>query len=166
MKNILKKLVLFTFIFSLLTVNLSFKSNAASAVIMFSKSTITVGNNVTVKVKVSGKELYGIDLTVKYNSDVLVYSSGGDSGGAGTVRIVRDLAGESSKTYSIVFNSKKAGSSTISVSGAVSDMKNGKLSEDSFSAGATLKVQDKTLSSNANLKILLTISAPAGSIIK
>lgn len=139
----------------------SFNSFAAGTIISFSKNSVTVGENVTVTVKISENEMYGSDLTIVYDNNILTYSSGPATGGAGVLKIVdQDMSGESSKSYSLVFIAAKAGSCTISVSGTVGS---GIPAVDKTMPGASAKlsVVDKALSANANLK---SLSVSAGSL--
>ncbi len=154
MKNFIKFiavfLIVFTTIFSVFSVDIF----AAKATISFNKSTVNVGDNVSVTVNISGNGITAADITLAYNPDILTYSSGAESGGAGNVRILDIMGMEiiNSKSYTIVFKAEKAGSCQISVSAVVSE---GNPAVDSETgASATLNVVNKTLSSNANLKSL------------
>lgn len=154
MKNFIKFiavfLIVFTTIFSVFSVDIF----AAKATISFNKSTVNVGDNVSVTVNISGNGITAADITLAYNPDILTYSSGAESGGAGNVRILDIMGMEiiNSKSYTIVFKAEKAGSCQISVSAVVSE---GNPAVDSETgASATLNVINKELSSNANLKSL------------
>ncbi len=154
MKKIIKLstvlLLAVTIFCSMFTVNVF----AANATISFSKNTVNVGDSVSVTVNISGNGITAADITLAYNPDILTYSSGAESGGAGNVRIL-DIMGMdiiNSKSYTIVFKAEKAGVCSISVSAVVSE---GNPAVDSeTSASANLNVVNKVLSSNANLKSL------------
>ncbi len=127
---------------------------AGSATIAFSKSNPSVGDTVTVTIRVSAANMYGINVTGTYNEEVLTYVSGASNGGAGVFQIAdsESFNGESSKSFSLTFKATKSGSSNISVNGQVAS---GIPSVDEdVAASATLSVKDLTLSSNANLKSL------------
>lgn len=153
MKKILRNLIAFATVLAVIFSFFSFNISAASAVLSFSKSTVDVGDSVTVSVTVKGNNLTGADLNITYAQDVLTYVSGADSGGAGALKIVdMTLAEETSKSYSVTFTAAKAGACQISVSGYVSD--GIPASDIEVGASATLNVVNKVLSSNANLKSL------------
>lgn len=155
MKKISKLVLSAVVILALCLSMFSFNTLAAgSASIAFSKQNPTVADTVTVTVTVAAPDMYGVNIVGSYNEEVLTYVSGASSGGAGGFRIAdsESFNGESSKSFPIVFKAKKAGSSTISVSGQVAS---GIPPVDTdVSASATLNVKDVTLSSNANLKYL------------
>lgn len=154
MKKIIKfstvLLLVFIIVFSMFSLNVF----AAKTTISFSKNTVNVGDSVSVTVNISGNSITAADITLAYNPDVLNYTSGAESGGAGNVRIL-DIMGMdiiNSKSYTIVFKAEKAGACQISVSAVVSE---GNPAVDSETgASATLNVVNKVLSSNANLKSL------------
>lgn len=159
MKKISKLVLSTVVILALCLTMFSFNALAAgSASIAFSNQSPTVADTVTVKVTVSAPNMYGINITGTYNEEVLSYVSGASSAGAGIFQIAEteSFNGESSKSFSIVFKAKKAGSSPITFSGQVSCQETvGTLPVDvDVSASATLTVKDVTLSSNANLKYL------------
>lgn len=129
---------------------------ADSATIALSKSKVTVGSNVTVTLRYNaGYKMYGINLTLNYNSSVLSHVSGGTNSGS-TVKIVEALSGETSKSFSITFKAIAAGSGSLSLSGEASGDSNGKAT-----AGATVTVETQQPSSNANLG---SISLSAGTL--
>ena len=119
---------------------------ADSATISLNKSNVTVGSNVTVTLKYNaGFSMYGIDATLKYNSAVLQYVSGGTASGS-TVKFVEGLSGEKTKAFSVVFKAIAEGSGSLSFSASASGDGDG-----SASAGATVNVTAVKPSSNANL---------------
>ena len=125
---------------------LSVPAYADSATIALSKSSVTVGSNVTVTIRYNASYgMYAIDGTLTYNSSVLQYVSGGTNSGS-TVKIVEALSGEKSKSASIVFKAIAAGAGSLSFSGKASGEGDG-----SASAGATVNVAATQPSKNANL---------------
>lgn len=125
---------------------LSVPAYADSATIALSKSSVTVGSNVTVTIRYNASYgMYAIDGTLTYNSSVLQYVSGGTNSGS-TVKIVEALSGEKSKSASIVFKAIAAGAGSLSFSGKASGEGDG-----SASAGATVNVTATQPSKNANL---------------
>ncbi len=156
MKKMIKNIIIASFVFALLCSTLVFSTSAANATIDFGgKSSVTVGDSVTVKVTVKGTYLTGTDINITYDSDILKYVSGGDSGGAGLVHIVDTSveAGSKSASYAIKFTAKKAGRGTVAVEGLLSDGETS-IQEIEASASAKITVNDPVLSSNAKLKSL------------
>lgn len=153
MKQQFRILITFVTVLTIILSLFSFNVSAASAIISFNKSTVDVGDKVTVTVTVKGNNLTGADINITYTQDVISYVSGADSGGAGVLKIVdMTLSEETSKSYTVTFKAEKAGACQISTSGLVSD---GIPATDvEVGASATLNVVNKTLSSNANLKSL------------
>lgn len=98
------------------------KVYASTGKISFSDPSVTVGSQVSVTVNVStsdGSALGGVDLTLAYDASALEFVSGSSaSGDAGTVRIVGviDDASTTSLSYTLKFNTLKAGTSKITVS--------------------------------------------------
>lgn len=129
---------------------------AGSASIAFSKQNPTVGDTVTVTVTVSATDMYGVNVSGSYNEEVLTYISGASSGGAGLFQIAdsENFNGESSKSFTLTFKAKKAGTSSISIKGQVAS---GIPPADvDVSSSANFSVKDVTLSNNANLSSLRT----------
>lgn len=119
---------------------------ADSATISLSKSNVTVGSNVTVTLGYNaGFAMYGIDISLTYNSAVLQYVSGGTNSGS-TVKIVETLSGETSKRFSVTFKAIAAGAGSLKLSAKASGSGDG-----TASAGATVNVTTPQPSSNANL---------------
>lgn len=113
------------FVLFALCIVLSFKNSkvyAAEGTISFSDPSATLGNEVSVKVKVSTTDdtmLGGVDLTLAYDDSALEFVSGTSaSGSSGTIRIagVIDNASTTSLSYTLTFNTLKAGTSSITVS--------------------------------------------------
>ncbi len=133
---------------------LPFTALAAGASIAFSKSSVSVGDTVSVTISVSADSMYGVDVSGSYNEEVLTYVSGASSAGAGIFRITESegFNGESKKSFTLVFKAKKAGDCTFSVNGEVAS--GIPPVSVAVSASATMNVKDVTLSNNANLKSL------------
>lgn len=93
-------------------------AQAANVVIALSASTVSVGNNVTATISVSGSDISVYTIYVSYNSSVLQYNSASGSavinGGGGTVTAVGTSAG----SFSISFTAIANGSGSISTSGS------------------------------------------------
>lgn len=158
MKRVLKiftsAVVILAVCFSVFAMNTFAASNTTLA---FSKSSVTVGDSVSVSVTLSVPNMYATDLRINYDNNILTYVSGASSGGAGIVNIVEALSGESQKTFTVEFKAAQAGSCTVSVTGSVGYQETTDAMAEEVAidgASATLSVNDVTLSSNANLKSL------------
>lgn len=158
MKNILfKTSISIIIVLSLMISMFSFVTFAApgDTILSFSSSSVTVGSSVSVTVKVSGTAISGAQLNVAYDSNILSYVSGGESGGGGIVQIVKDVSPTASASFTINFATIKSGSATISVSGVIADGEFPNVTDVTIKgASAILQVKDAALSSNANLKAL------------
>ena len=122
-------------------------AKAANVVIALSASTVSVGNNVTATISVSGSEISAYTIYVSYNSSVLQYNSASGSaivnGGGGTVTASGTAAG----SFSISFTAIANGSGSISTSGSdVYDI-NGNAVSISH-AGVTVTVETATTEEN------------------
>lgn len=136
---------------------LTFSVSAAGTVIAFSKSSLTVGETLTVTITISSdSELYGVSCIINYNDTVLKYASGNADGGAGSLKIVESPSGDKKVSYSLKFTALKAGSSTISVVDCIGSVlgSNGATNVSLKGASANVTVKDAALSANANLKSL------------
>ena len=93
-------------------------AQAANVVIALSASTVSVGNNVTATISVSGSDISAYTIYVSYNSSVLQYNSASGSaivnGGGGTVT----ASGTSAGSFSISFTAIANGSGRITTSGS------------------------------------------------
>lgn len=93
-------------------------AQAANVVIALSASTVSVGNNVTATISVSGSDISAYTIYVSYNSSVLQYNSASGSaivnGGGGTVT----ASGTSAGSFSISFTAIANGSGSITTSGS------------------------------------------------
>lgn len=151
----MKKLKVFIIIFAMIfgTIGYSHTAKAASGSAKVSGGgTYEVGDTVNIKVSVSADEtLYGIDLGISYNPDVLKYQSGADTSSGGTARIARAV-NDSSFSYTITFKAIASGSSNVSVKEAIgASTTEFKLSGGSTSVTVKAPV---TYSSDSSLKSL------------
>lgn len=93
-------------------------AQAANVVIALSASTVSVGNNVTATISVSGSDISAYTIYVSYNSSVLQYNSASGSaivnGGGGMVT----ASGTSAGSFSISFTAIANGSGSITTSGS------------------------------------------------
>ena len=93
-------------------------AQAANVVIALSASSVSVGNNVTATISVSGSDISAYTIYVSYNSSVLQYNSASGSaivnGGGGTVT----ASGTSAGSFSISFTAIANGSGSITTSGS------------------------------------------------
>ena len=93
-------------------------AQAANVVIALSASTVSVGNNVTATISVSGSDISAYTIYVSYNSSVLQYNSASGSaivnGGGGTVT----ASGTSAGSFSISFTAIANDSGSITTSGS------------------------------------------------
>lgn len=124
-------------------------AKAANVVIALSSSTVSVGNNVTATISVSGSDISAYTIYVSYNSSVLQYNSASGSaivnGGGGTVT----ASGTSAGSFSISFTAIANGSGSITTSGSdVYDI-NGNAVSISH-AGATVTVATASNNNDGN----------------
>ncbi len=153
MKKALKILLPISLIFTIVFSFFSFNASAAGAIIAFSSSSVTVGNNVTVSITLdAGEAIYAVECTVNYDTNVLKYLSGNAVGTASALKIAESPLGETRVTYTLTFTAIAAGSCAISVSDAY--YSGGSVDKPLTGASATLTVKNPALSSNADLKSL------------
>lgn len=124
-------------------------AQAANVVIALSASTVSVGNNVTATISVSGSDLSAYTIYVSYNSSVLQYNSASGSaivnGGGGTVT----ASGTSAGSFSISFTAIANGSGSITTSGSdVYDINGNAISISH--AGATVTVATASNNGDTN----------------
>lgn len=153
LKIFLSAVTVLSFCFALLPMNVF---AAGSASIAFSKQNPLVGDTMSVTIKVSADNMYGVNISGNYNEEVLTYVSGASEGGAGLFKIAdsESFNGESSKSFTLTFKANKSGSSSISVKGQVAS---GIPPVDiDVAASATISVSDASQSTNANLSSLRT----------
>lgn len=96
-------------------------SYAATGKITFSDPSVTVGNQVSVNMKItssSGEPLGASDVMLEYDSSALEFVSGTNAnGGAGSIRVVGAMESAEQTTFSFTlkFKALKAGTSSIKV---------------------------------------------------
>ena len=94
-------------------------SFAASGKLSFSDLTASVGDQVSVTMKITADAALGSsDVMLQYDADALEFVSGTNSnGGAGSVRVIGSAESADQKTFSFTlkFNALKAGTSSITV---------------------------------------------------
>lgn len=117
--------------------------------IALSASTVSVGNNVTATISVSGSDISAYTIYVSYNSSVLQYNSASGSaivnGGGGTVT----ASGTSAGSFSISFTAIANGSGSITTSGSdVYDINGNAISISH--AGATVTVATASNNGDTN----------------
>ena len=105
----------------IICLEMSVMSFAAGTTLIFSKNNVELGDDVTVTVRFSGKDIAGVEFNIDYDSTVLTYKSAGGSGSTsysgGKAISNLDSGSTDSYTVSFVFTANAKGSSTISVSG-------------------------------------------------
>lgn len=136
---------------------------AASAAITLStdKSSFTVGDEISVSVKLSSEAILGdFEAFVSYNDDVLEFKKSGShiAGGDGLIKISDKNVGteENSRKYILNFTAKKTGNSTISLKDnpEIYDYESGlDMSVSSNELNISIEAP-KTASTNTNLKSL------------
>ena len=124
-------------------------AQAANVVIALSASAVSVGNNVTATISVSGSDISAYTIYVSYNSSVLQYNSASGSaivnGGGGTVT----ASGTSAGSFSISFTAIANGSGSITTSGSdVYDINGNAISISH--AGATVTVATASNNGDTN----------------
>ena len=124
-------------------------AQAANVVIALSASTVSVGNNVTATISVSGSDISAYTIYVSCNSSVLQYNSASGSaivnGGGGTVT----ASGTSAGSFSISFTAIANGSGSITTSGSdVYDINGNAISISH--AGATVTVATASNNGDTN----------------
>ena len=152
-------------IFSVLLPLSHLTAYAATGKITFSDPTATVGQNVTVSMKVStadGSALGGANIMVAYDPAMLEFVSGGDNanGGAGAIKVLGVMGGSDTSTFSYQFTFKtlQAGTTSLSISSyEVYDKDLGAVSVDHVGSSTVTIKAPATYSSDANLASL-TIS--------
>ena len=94
-------------------------SFAASGKLSFSDPTVSVGDQISVTMKIVADAALGSsDVMLQYDADALEFVSGTNSnGGAGSVRVIGSAEAADQKTFSFTlkFNALKAGTSSITV---------------------------------------------------
>lgn len=166
MKNKLLKLISIITVFILSLSVLTFNASAAETIpasLSFTKggksvTTLNPGDDFVVNITITGTHLITIDFDLKYDNSCVKYISGATSSGNGTASVDYDYSFTTGKTvkYSLNFRAlTKTGNAAFSLSGEAAD----KVAENdvkgpTFSASNSIKIEDKQLSSNANMKSL------------
>ena len=118
MKKLAAGLLAFALMVMLLPAG-SMVSFAASGKLSFSDPTASVGDQVSVTMKIAADAALGSsDVMLQYDADALEFVSGTNSnGGAGYVRVIGSAEAADQKTFSFTlkFNALKAGTSSITV---------------------------------------------------
>ncbi len=158
MKNIVKITTILLAIMLLLSAIIVPTSAASNATLYFDKSSVKVGDKVTVSVSIKPNEsIYAVEFYLQYNDSVLKYKSGnGNENAAGVLKVVESPSGNKSVKYSFTFEAQKKGTSKIAVTDCIYVTNgDGGSTEKSFEgASASITVKDAKLSSNAKLKSL------------
>lgn len=164
MKTVLKRFIPFivtiAIILSVLTVSVA----AAGSSVAFSKSTLTVGETLTVTARFSTSSsdaMYALEGYITYDPKVLEWVSGDNCNKLtdGKVKIVMQSAGKTNLTETISFKSLQAGSSTIALENLVYvNTEEQEKSLSGCSAVVTVTNPSSQASSNTNLKGLSTSS--------
>ena len=161
MKNIFQKILTFGVVALLFAALCSVAVSAAPAVsIILSNKSPKAGDAVTVTVRISGVNHEGAGFDLQYNPDVLSYkgSESYASGGAGIVHVSDGYSSTSSRSFSLSFSARAAGSCDLKVASG-KYVATGATTESSLpSAGYSLTVSDATKSDNANLRSLVPTS--------
>lgn len=156
----MKKHIKFLSIFAIVSILFSmlvFNASAASkATIAFSKSTVSVGDSVTVTVTVNpGKTFNAVQYVLAYDESVLKFkstNSSSEGGSAGAIALAESFGDKTKVSYTFTFSATSPGTCTFKVTDCIYADANG---ETKFgNASANLTVKDKQLSSNNKLKSL------------
>ncbi len=164
MKHLFKKglavLVVFVVMFSVLTVSVS----AAGSSIAFSKSTLNVGETLTVTARFStstSDPMYGLEGFITYDPTVIEFVSGDNCNllTKGKVKVVLQSAGKTNLTETIKFKTLKVGKTAVALEQFVYVNKNDQEKTLTGSSAVVNVVNPSTAaSSNANLTNLVVSS--------
>lgn len=139
-------------------------SYAAAGKITFSDPTVTVGDQVSVKMKIAssdGSALGASDVRLQYDSSALEFLSGTSAnGGAGSIRVIgaMESANQTTFTFTLKFKALKAGTTNIKVtSQEVYDVDSRVVTIDHVGSSAVKVTAPVTYSKDASLESL-TIS--------
>lgn len=109
-----------------------------------SSETAEQGKTVTITVTFSSNVNIGAyAMRLTYDANILEYSSGADGGGGGTLQFYNDYVNSTSKSYTIIFQTKAAGTSALSL--------------DAISVPCDAEANDMTVKSSDGS---VTVSAP------
>jgi len=161
MKSILKKstaiIITVCVLLSLLTVNVFAKGSSSIA---FSKSTVTLKENITVTARfstASGDPMYGLEGYITYDPKIIKFVSGDNCNllTDGKVKIVLQSAGKVNLTETVKFSTLAAGKSKVALEQLIYVDKND-TEQAMTGASATVTVTNPSTqaSSNANLRKL------------
>lgn len=159
MKKVFSKIISLICIIAIVTSFCVIEASAANATsaISASPSSVTIGKNFTVTLKVTCASIGSVEGNITYDSSIVEFVSGSDAAGtAGTLRLSKFASsdGIGSFTFSLTFKTLKAGSSAIKFTPTeVATFSTEVVSCPSASTTVTVKSQ-AALSSNANLKSL------------
>ncbi len=144
-----------------LCVMLPIHAHASSGKISFNDPSATVGDNVTVTMKVSGTALAGAEIYLTYDTSLLEYVSSSGmtaSGGSGSVKILwydDTMEGVSSVSCSITFKTLASGTASVKVTSAeVYDADEVSVSFSSYGSSSVTISAPVTASSEARLASL------------
>ena len=162
MKGILKLLGLIVIV-AIIATMANITTFAADSTIAFSKSTLNVGETVTVTIRLyPSKSFESYDIKIRYDSDILELTSAGNGNmeSSGVV-FIANFTNESQAAETISFKAKKAGKATIKIIEA--NYSDGVEMYPLDGSSAPISVVDKSTakSNNANLKY---ITPSAGSL--
>ncbi len=164
MKTVLKKIIPFIITLAIALSVLTVSVAAAGSSVAFSKSTLTVGDTLTVTARFSTSSsdpMYGLEGFITYDPSVLEFVSGDNCNvlTKGKAKIVMQSAGKTNLTETIKFKSLKAGTSTIALENLVYVNKNEEEKNLSgCSAVVTVTNPSTQASSNTSLKNISTSS--------
>ena len=136
---------------------------AADCTVTFSDPTVTVGNNVTINVNVSGS-VAAATIRMAYDQSMLEYVSGNlgyGSGGGGVVLMDNENMSSGGMSFSMTFRALKTGSTTISCVGYDIVDGNGDAMTVNMGSSVVTITAPPTASSDANLR---SLSISPGSI--
>jgi len=120
MKKIFKSLISITATLTLLLCIFPVSSQAATnTTVTLNKTNLNIGDTVKATVKVNIKNMYSVNLSLRYDKNSFEYVSGASRAGSGTAKIVESLSGESTISYTVTFKAIKAGTAAFSVIGSV-----------------------------------------------
>ncbi len=160
MKKILSVLIVIIVLATLFCTTLSVSAADANVSITANSTSPTVGGEVVVTVKFSADvPIAGLEAEMKYDTAVLEYASTGDGvgagGGAGVLKLSWYNYEATSKTrsFTVTFKTKAAGSSTVSLT--CKELLDKDINELGTPSGSVkINVQNPQLSGNADLKSL------------
>ena len=123
MKNILMKITCFAVIcFIIASLSVIGVSAASANAVIICDTSIKPGDNVAVTVRTNADvELWGVEMTVTYNSSVIQYVSGATHASGSTLTVADTPDGKTSSNVTLNFKAIAEGKASIQVSGTCSD---------------------------------------------